>query len=261
MYVYTCDDKFESMMTCIYDAWASRRGHSNICLELEPISQPELFKEYIHVDSDREKAERVVRSIQNKISMRAYGQIYRAAMSIEADRLDAIYRFMILGFARGREVTEMLGNPWVMRILELGRKTANEAHYFREFTRFVSVDRKVYVSHIEPKCNVLTMTAEHFADRMPSEHWIIIDDNRETAAVHPANQPFYMTMLSKVEHDRFRQLEKERDEYSELWQTFFQTIGIKARENPRCQRNMLPLWYRKHMTEFMVESPGNKKTE
>lgn len=253
MYVYTCDDKFESMMTCIYDAWASRKGHSNICLQLEPISQPELFQEYIHVDADSEKAARVVRSIQNKISMRAYGQIYRAAMSFEEERLDAIYRFMIIGFAKGAEVTQMLGNSHVMKIFELGRKVSNESHYYREFTRFVSVDKKVYVSHIEPKCNVLAMAAEHFADRMPSEHWIIIDDNRRTAAVHPANQPFYMTMLTDREHNRFKELEKQRDEYSELWQEFFQTIGIKERENPICQRNMLPLWYRKHMTEFMTE--------
>lgn len=27
----------------------------------------------------------------------------------------------------------------------------------------------------------------HFADRMPSENWMIIDDNRKKAVVHPVN--------------------------------------------------------------------------
>ncbi len=251
MYIYTCDERFESMMTCIYDAWASRKGHSNIRLELEPLEQTELFCEYIHVDADEEKTEKVIRSVKNKISFKAYRQIFRAAMSFEADRLDAIYRFMILGFARGSRVTEMFTEAPVVRILELGRKVANETHYFREFTRFTSVNGKVYVSHIEPKCNVLPMVAEHFADRMPSEYWIMIDDKRSLAAVHPKDEAFYMTMLSQNEVEKFKELERERDEYTELWQEFFQTIGIKARRNPRCQRNMMPLWYRKHMTEFL----------
>ncbi len=250
MYIYTCDDRFESMMTCIYDAWASRKGHSNIRLELEPLEQTELFYEYIHVDADQEKTEKVIRSVKNKISFKAYSQIYRAAMSFEPDRLDTIYRFMILGFTRGSRVMEMFTEAPVMRILELSRKVANEVHYFREFTRFTSVDQKVYVSHIEPKCNALAMVAEHFADRMPSEYWIMIDDNRKIAAVHPKDEAFYMTSLSEEELRRFKKLEKERDEYTKLWQEFFQAIGIEARKNPRCQRNMLPLWYRKHMTEF-----------
>ncbi|WP_334290823.1 DUF4130 domain-containing protein [Anaerostipes caccae] len=32
---------------------------------------------------------------------------------------------------------------------------------------------------------------------------------------------------------------------------FFETIGVEARKNPRCQKTMMPLWYRKHMTEFL----------
>ena len=38
MIVYTCEDTFEAMMTCIYDAWASKEGHQNIRLKTEPSS-------------------------------------------------------------------------------------------------------------------------------------------------------------------------------------------------------------------------------
>ena len=40
------------------------------------------------------------------------------------------------------------------------------------------------------------------------------------------------------------------DVYVDMWKTFFETISIEERRNPRCQRNMLPLRYRKYMTEF-----------
>lgn len=251
MTIYTCEDSFEAMMTCIYDAWAGKKGHRNIKLQLEPVWQEELFSEYIHVEADERKASSVVCSIQKKISWEVYEQVYLAAMSFEPERLDLIYRFLLLGFAYGREVTNMLAAEPVMQLLRLKRRVGNEMHFFREFTRFASVDGKVYVSHIEPKCNVLSMVADHFADRMPSEYWLIIDVNRKLGAVHPKNQPFYLTSLTEKELELLRETEERKDIYTDLWCEFFKTIGIEARKNPRCQRNMMPLWYRKHMTEFV----------
>ena len=51
---------------------------------------------------------KVVRSIQDKISAKAYYQVYLAAMSNDPGRLDDIYRFLRIGFAVGGKVTECL---------------------------------------------------------------------------------------------------------------------------------------------------------
>ena len=51
MTVFTCEDNFDAMMTCVYEAWASRLGHSNIKLNTEPIGNLELFCDYRHVDA------------------------------------------------------------------------------------------------------------------------------------------------------------------------------------------------------------------
>ena len=246
--IFTCKDQFDDMMTCIYDAWASRLGHSNVRLKTEPVGNLELFCEYRHVDSDSEKTASVIRSIQKKISPYAYSMIYKAAMSDQEDKLDAIYRFVVAGFHYGASVTDYLQEPVVMRVFELNRKVANEAHYHREFIRFSNMEHRVLVSHIEPKANVLTLVAPHFADRLPSENWMIIDDTRNLAIVHPADCDYYLTALSQKEMDRLSQ--KTNDPFVELWKGFFENIGIKERRNPKCQRNMLPLWYRKHMPEF-----------
>lgn len=246
--IFTCQDHFDAMMTCIYDAWASRLGHSNVRLKTEPIGNLELFCEYRHVHADSEKTTSVVRSIQQKISFRAYQMIYRAAMSDQEDKLDSIYRFLIAGFHYGPRVIDFLQEPVVMRIFELNRTVGNEAHYHNEFLRFSNIRKNILISHIEPKSNVLTLIAPHFADRLPSENWIIVDDKRNTAIVHPMNQDYYLTSLSEKEIDQLS--EKTDDPFIELWKGFFDHIGIKERKNLRCQRNMLPLWYRKHMPEF-----------
>lgn len=251
MTVFTCEETFEAMMTCVYDAWASRLGHDNLRLQLEPVLQQGLFCTYVHVDADTVKASKVVRSIQRKISYEAYRQVFLASMSFEPDRLDAVYRFLVLGFAAGRKVTDMLFRPEAAWILELSRRTGREAGYFREFTRFTSVGR-VYVAHIEPKCNITAISAGHFADRMPSEYWIMIDDNRRIAAVHPKDQSFYMTKLTESEFSRLRKAEEQEQEdvYTDLWREFFRSIAIKERKNEKCQRSHMPLWYRKHADEF-----------
>ena len=92
--------------------------------------------------------------------------------------------------------------------------------------------------------------AEHFADRMPSEHFVIVDDNRRLAVVHPKDEELYFMYLTDEEFDVLSRSEDFEDEYTRLWRTFFKTIGIKERENRACQRNMFPIWMRKHAVEF-----------
>lgn len=250
MVIFTCEADFSAMMTCIYDAWAARLGHSNIRLELEPVLEPELFADYRHVDPDPEKAEKVSRSIRQKISPLAFRYVYAAAHSFRADRLDVIYRFLICGFHYGRQSTDLLGIPQVAALFELSRKVQNEAHYFREFTRFACIPPAVYYAVIEPKCDILTMLAPHFADRMPSESFLIADANRLVAAVHPADTEFYLTALTREEFLRMEEARQTADPYTALWKSFFQATAIEKRRNERCQRTMLSLWYRKNMPEF-----------
>ena len=160
-------------------------------------------------------------------------------------------------------------------MLEIRRAVGNEIHHFREFARFNSIDNKVYVCHLEPKHDVIYQVAEHFADRMPDEYFMILDDNRKYAVIHPGKhysgqqadrereiseqnrymkekaQKMYLRELSDEEIKTLRRTELLKDEYTELWKTFFHTIGIEQRKNPTCQRNLMPIWKRKHAVEFM----------
>lgn len=240
------------MMTCIYDAWcgALELGHENIHVQIEgENSQFSLCDEYIHVDYDEEKTKKVIRSIKNKISDTAFRNVYYATLA-EDDELQTIYDFLRIGFKVGDKVCFMYTEPVVRRMMEINRKVGNEAHSFVEFCRFNSIDNKVYVSHIEPKSNVVWLVAQHFEDRMPSEHWMIIDDKRKIAVVHPKDSESYMRILTEEEFQTMQETEKINDEYTEQWKTFFESVSIKQRENKQCQRNFFPIWKRKHAVEF-----------
>ena len=98
------------------------------------------------------------------------------------------------------------------------------------------------------------MTAEHFEDRMPSENWIIVDDTRRLAVIHPKDEEIYISYLNEKEMQALMTTEQYNDKYTSLWQTFFDSIAIKQRENYRCQRNHFPIWMRKHVVEFMGDN-------
>lgn len=252
MYIFTCEDRFQDMMCCIYEAWqkALKVGHGCVRLEKTGSEQPSLFDEYIRVDYCEDEYRKVVRSIKRKISYQAYESVYYACLSSEQDALDCVYRFLIKGFAYGERALQMRNDSDVDRINTICRRVINEARYFREFARFNSLSGQVYVCHIEPKNDVVYDVAQHFSDRMPSENWIIIDDNRSKAVVHPIDADMYIRNLSNKEMESLIKTESVNDEYTDMWKTFFEAIAIQQRNNPECQRNLMPIWMRKHVTEF-----------
>ena len=78
-------------------------------------------------------------------------------------------------------------------------------------------------------------------------------EEEENAVVIDTTQNWTGYELSEEEMSEFLAREsaaKDTDSMTALWKTFFQTIGIKERKNPVCQRNLIPLWYRKHMSEM-----------
>ena len=54
-------------------------------------------------------------------------------MNFAEDKGDAVFEFLRYGYRYGARVMKMLHVPAVMRVMELSRKTSNEAHSFIEF--------------------------------------------------------------------------------------------------------------------------------
>ena len=90
-----------------------------------------------------------------------------------------------------------------------------------------------------------------FADRMPSENWIVVDDIHREAVIHPKDEMFYIKQLNDLEYKNLLETEEANDNFTDLWKVFFETIAIKERHNTRCQNNLFPLWTRKHAVEFL----------
>jgi probable DNA metabolism protein len=253
--IYICEDNIESIFTAIYDAWDSRYGHDNIRLDMETNTDlgytMELFSDYIYVEADMNKAEKVARSIQQKISGQAYDMVCNGICSESIYKADIIYRFLIQGFIIGRKVVDHLANDSVMKLFELDRKYSRERHHFLGFLRFLETKNHVLVAKIKPSNDIIRSIAEHFAERLPNEDFIIYDEGRNTAIVHRSGYGYIYIKTEDTDINKFMETTEKEEEYVLLWKTFFESIAIKERKNLNLQRNNLPKKYRTNMTEFI----------
>lgn len=250
MVVYVCQDSFEGILTGIYDAWMSRKGHENVRLELEGFYQPELFCDYVEAAPSAEKFEKVAAAVRHKLSDRVYEHLYIASLSQEPDRADKMYRFLIDGFRYGEKVLSMINRDSVYEIFKMCRFVWNESHRLKEFVRFSKASGDYYISRIGPESDVLPLLAEHFADRLSGENWMIYDERRKKAAVHRALKGWFITFPGEAEQKAIELSQNMGEDYEDLWKIFYDAVAIKERVNPVCQRNHLPLRFRPYMTEF-----------
>lgn len=253
--VYQCEDSTDGILSAVYDAGLSGYGHDFI--RIRPMAENqmenyELFTEYVQVETDPQKTVKVIEAVKAKISMEAYSFMMSAVISEYQDRGDAIYQFVTYGFTMGAKVCNALQIPCVERIFAIKRAVQNETHFFREFLRFQEVQREpsLLLAVIEPKNRIIPLLTEHFADRFMGEWFVIYDKTHSEASFHQKDGNWEVRLLTEGEAQKLEELTEQKEDYVDLWKTFFHHIAIKERTNKKLQRNMLPLHYRKHMTEF-----------
>jgi probable DNA metabolism protein len=93
---------------------------------------------------------------------------------------------------------------------------------------------------------VLPILANHFADRLSSQQWVLHDARRKLAAIYDGKEVAFFPAPKKAGHA----FGKDEEQFRGLWRAFFEAIAVEGRKNPKLQANMIPLRYRGHMTEF-----------
>ncbi len=238
-----CEDSLEGVFTGIYNAYLMKKPHSRIHICVGAQENYRLFAVYEDCPAQENKAAKVAGTILREFGQEAYLSICRALASAEADKGEAVYKAVVTGFSmrRRRELMGNLADPYVRRVFELARFTANEAHYHVEFLRFRELQNGILYAPIGPKNNLITFIVPHFADRLPLENFVIHDDVRDILAVHPRGRDWFLTSLQDGMELNNHCFSRGEEEYSELFYHFFHTIAIEERRSYELQRGMLPL--------------------
>ena len=127
------------------------------------------------MEENQKKMKAVQNLILRHLGESAYQSISYAMLSHDMEKADAILGTMLAArkLRDSQKVMEHLTNAKVQKVFQLGRKVANEAHYYIEFVRFEELQDGILFSEIEPRNRILTCIASHFSNRFPTENWVI----------------------------------------------------------------------------------------
>lgn len=261
-HVFFCEDSLEGILAGVYTAWAARVGHGNVELRTEDDGNMEFFCEYYRVEADFKKAGKVLRTMKTQLGKEITECICFAACSRDKEKGTAVYRTLVdclspRGQSYGKKRLQNLKNPDVRRVMEDYRNVWNEYHHYLGFLRFRQLPGNVLFAAVRPKNDVLMFFQEHFGDRFSGEYWIIYDERRKKALLHP---PHGRCFLYGNAEDKMRVLLETKDteaDFEELFRGFCEHISIPERENINLQRQNLPLHFRENMVEFYEKQKRN----
>ncbi len=243
--IYIFDGSFFGLLTVVFECFLNKDFDCSI-MEQGNVQESFCF-EYRIIETDSKKAERVVLGIKNKISEEAFENVYMAFLSFQKNRFTDILKYLQLGFKVGKRVDDFKTYDFVLNVLKNRRAVGLEAHLLTGFVRFSETKEHILYSEISPDNDVLDIVANHFADRLGNEKWIINDVSRKKCAVFNNGELLIMYDVGELN------LSQSEDEqvWQNLWKEFFKTIAIENRKSAKRQNAMLPKKFRKNMIEFL----------
>ena len=243
MLVYVYDGSFEGLLTAIFEAYYRKEDPEAIMPEQS--LQQDLLMQYVFIETDPAKSDRVYTSIWRNISHEALRNVYHTYLAEDPDAGTLIYRYLKLGWKMGSKVDLHLSNDTVFKVMDMNRRLEFEVHRLMGFVRFRLVEGGIYYSAISPDNNVVELLAPHFAERLSDQKWIIHDVKREIAALyHQKTWIMSEFSIADIPADT-----EEETTYAKLWKAFFNTLAIPSRTNPKLQRQLMPRRYWEHLTE------------
>lgn len=250
--ILLCEDSVEGILTGVYEAYALHVDHATTQLQTTDIENYRLFTIYQEITADPEKSKKVLRTIYCRFGSEAYTHLFRAMVSYDHEKADAVYHTIVSGLSGQYygKLMEHLSNPYIHKVFTLSRNTLGEYDHLRGFLRFRELKNGILLARYKPKNDITALLMPHFADRLPKENFAIFDEGRHYYAVHPKGQQWYLVRGDLPFQEGDTEYSKEEEEYQLLFYHFFQSIAIKDRKNLKLQRNMLPLRFREYMPEF-----------
>ncbi|WP_017415583.1 TIGR03915 family putative DNA repair protein [Clostridium tunisiense] len=247
MIIYVFDGSFEGFLTAIYDSYYSHNKPAKIISRDNYDSSLNLIDEFINIDTDELKSNKVNAAIKKDFSKASLIHIYHCTLSSYEDIYTLLYKFIVLGFKLKKELDSHLHNDIVIEVLKISRRVSLESHRFLGFIRFKNLEENFYYSSIEPDHNILPLIGSHFSTRFKNQNFIIHDIKRQIA-IFSTNGKWIIGDFTNSESKNLLNHNKDNI-YADLWRTYFDSTTIKERTNSKLQKRMMPSRYWNQLTE------------
>ncbi len=239
------DDSFEGMLTAVFESYTRKPVPISIVGQQH---QKRLDVQYITIETDFRKSERVIDGINRIMGGDAYERVWTGFHSCNPDKEDIIYKYIRFGMKVGHKVHFHLTDRRVMNMDKLVKLVGRESSLQIEFVRFSRMEGGVFYGRIEPDNDVLPLMMPFFADRFNTQPFIIHDTRRQTAGLYDT-QEWYIRSAEGITMPEYSDDEMK---YRALWKRFYNTIAIKERINPNLRRQHMPKKFWKNIIEMSM---------
>ena len=164
-------------------------------------------------------------------------------------------RYVRTCFACGRALP--LTDPSVLALDDLARTVTNEVEKTRQFVRFSHVADGSWMAVFRPAANTVPLAATHFAERMGTERFCLLDPARGVAALHEAGQR--RCQIVQVDAQLSSRMERELRLASDepyvraLWKRLYDGLALEGRSPYERGYDLRTHWMPKRLWEGLVE--------
>ena len=254
MIIFVFDNTFEGLLTSVFEAYSRRVFPDALFPEGEPL--PLFHDEVFTVITEEEKAKRVWRGLQKKLSSGALSCLAQCWLAEEAETPMLLFRYIRKAIDAPRSIETNFADPDVLEFSRMWKRVDWERLRMLQFIRFQKAAHGTFFAAVEPEKNALPLAIDHFKDRFADQPWLIYDIKRAYGFYYDLKEVRQVTFEegSREGHLVTGMLDEslmDKDEklFQQLWKTYFKAICIKERLNPRKHKQDMPVRYWKHMTE------------
>ena len=250
--IYLHDGTWEGFLTAVFYAYANKPAPQTVD---ETGCQQEWGAAYEEIETQNDKAERVIAGMTKRMGELAYEKLWTAFLSDDAEKSRKLYAYIRLGMQVGAGIHTRLYDDRVREVDKLANLVGREAGLLLEFIRFSKLTGGVWYARIDPRYPVLPIVTPHFAERFSVQPFIIHDAAHESAAVFNTRE----WRIVPARGIALPGLHEDEMQFRRLWRTFYDTVAIKERVNYALRRNHMPKKYWKNIVELTPEEIFQKQ--
>lgn len=255
MKVFVYDKTFDGILSAVFDAY-SRKTFPDMLLS-EGDSLPLFYDELHTVVTEEGKSLRVWNCLKKKLSESALGCLTQSWLSELPEVGMLIFRYICKAVDAPRSIETNFSDPDVLALARIWKKVDWERIRLMQFVRFQKTADGIFFAAVEPEFNVLPIAIQHFRDRFADQKWVIYDLKRRYGFYYDLQELREISFQKEdapqmhLIHGMLDGSLMDEDErlFQQLWQTYFKSICIQERINPKKHRQDMPVRYWKYLTE------------
>lgn len=254
MNIFIFDNTFEGLLTSVFEAYSRRTFPDALFQEGQPL--PLFYDEVFTVITEEEKAKRVWRGLQKKLSSGALSCLAQCWLAEEPETPMLLFRYIRKAIDAPQSIETNFSDPDVLEFSRMWKRVDWERLRMLQFIRFQKAADGTFFAAIEPEKNALPLAIDHFKDRFADQRWLIYDIKRAYGYYYDLKEVRQVTFSEDSREGHLvtgmldeSLMDKDEKLFQQLWKTYFKAICIKERWNPRKHKQDMPVRYWKHMTE------------